>query len=583
MPHYTVSQETTTAARTTQKRVAVFIAHGMGQQIPFETLDGIADRLREWDQKQGNPARVHVASVVKSDKEWLSRIALQLKAATGAVETHVYEAYWAPMTEGRVTIRDVVRFLVGAGLNGLRNARSGQFRRWVLNKDETYPIPVRALLFLLTTLAVVLSLVVMNATIVTVAAGLSLLGHRPDWLSPNLLDDLTTTFNVVVTALILSATTLWVSSAMHARTKRSWRVAWSRFPTLPVFVVTLFVVILAGVAVPLLFYGHLHGGDASPRRFWYHVFSPRGVDDFDHNFAVVAFWLAVGVGAWFALKGLIDFVNGIRHDLAHRDGRRATIVVLVVLGLLLVLMGSLVWRFVQQFPAGTVMAAAGASVGWVLLALASAFVRSLLVQFVGDVAVYVMPYGVDAFADLRREIKDKCTAVATAIYGMKDAARQRAYDHVIVVGHSLGSVIAYDVLNQLIRDDSVRTAEERLEIVKRTPLFLTFGSPLDKTAFIFAAQAPRHTTEAREALTGTVQPMLQSYDGRPKSWINVHSGWDVISGHLDFYDAPKPDPDRKVDNRLDPDATSLLMAHTEYWKNDTVIRAIYDAIGRDVA
>jgi hypothetical protein len=578
MAHYTISPERTTAAKATvaARRVAVFIAHGMGQQIPFETLDALAEGLRTWDEKQGNAEQQPAASAVKTGDQWLSRIALQLKA--GTVETHVYEAYWAPMTEGRVTIRDVTRFLVGAGLNGLRNASGGRFKRWVLNKDEEYPIPVRALLFLLTTLAVVLSLVVMNAAIVAVAAGLSFLGHRPDWLTPNLLADLTTTFNVVVTAIILTAATLAISILMHRfRWPRRLRVAWSWFPTLPVFIATLFVIISSGVAVLLLFYGHVRV-DPNAGRYWHHVFSPSGINDFDHNFAVAAWWLAVVGAAAILGKGLWDVLNASIHDLADAGGRVATTVFISLFVLLLVTVGWLIWKFIQQFQiviAAAPLAAAGAGVGWVLLALSSAFVRSLLVQFVGDVAVYVMPYGVDAFNDLRREIKDKCTSVANAVYSMRDAQGTLVYDHVIVVGHSLGSVIAYDVLNQLIREDGANN--DTLNVVGRTPLFLTFGSPLDKTAFIFAVQG-RHTTEAREALAATVQPMLQAYERRPKTWINVHSGWDIISGHLDFYDPPKPDPEKRVQNHPDPDATSLLVAHTEYWKNDTVIRAIYDAI-----
>ena len=58
---------------------------------------------------------------------------------------------------------------------------------------------------LLTTLAVVLSLVAMNGAIVAVAAAGSLLGHSPAWLTADLLADLTTTFNAVVTAIVASS------------------------------------------------------------------------------------------------------------------------------------------------------------------------------------------------------------------------------------------------------------------------------------------------------------------------------------------------------------------------------------------
>ena len=56
--------------------------------------------------------------------------------------------------------------------------------------------------------------------------------------------------------------------------------------------------------------------------------------------------------------------------------------------------------------------------------------------------------------------------------------------------------------------------------------------------------------------------------------------WSPGTGGL-FYISYVTDPDKRVQNRRDPDATSLLIAHTEYWKNDTVMQAIYDAIGAE--
>jgi len=166
--------------------------------------------------------------------------------------------------------------------------------------------------------------------------------------------------------------------------------------------------------------------------------------------------------------------------------------------------------------------AAQRGIAWPLLVAASAFIRLVLVQFVGDVAIYVMPYKVDAFNDLRKEIKEAVYKVAHAVYALTDKAGKTEYDRVIVVGHSLGSVIAYDALNRLIHEDRVALAAEALHIVDRTRLFLTFGSPLDKTAFIFGAQG-HGTTEARESLAASVQPLIQSYDYRPEQWINIYS------------------------------------------------------------
>jgi hypothetical protein len=43
--------------------------------------------------------------------------------------------------------------------------------------------------------------------------------------------------------------------------------------------------------------------------------------------------------------------------------------------------------------------------------------------------------------------------------------------------------------------------------------------------------------------------------------------WDIISGRLDFYDRPPGGPAFPVLDQRDPDATTFLAAHTEYWRN----------------
>ena len=61
----------------------------------------------------------------------------------------------------------------------------------------------------------------------------------------------------------------------------------------------------------------------------------------------------------------------------------------------------------------------------------------MLVQFLGDVAIYVMPYKLDAFNDLRKEIKETVYKVAHAVYALKDRdGKARHTTGVIVLGHS---------------------------------------------------------------------------------------------------------------------------------------------------
>ncbi|MDQ3673434.1 MAG: hypothetical protein M3365_03535, partial [Gemmatimonadota bacterium] len=526
---------------------------------------------------------------VKSGEEWLNRIELRLKSGDETVEVHLYEGYWAPLTEGRTTARNVIGFLTGAGLNGLRNTR-GRFRRWLFGKYPVLPIPVRTVFSLLTALATVLALVAMNSAVAIVVAALTLLDPRPSWLSENLFADLTTTFNLVVTVMGLFGLTL--AAAVLTR-----RLQWRRnirtgmsFVTLFTFALAVLVVVLAGAAIPFTFYGHVRDLTGESR-IWYLLADTTVVDGFNDLFDRTALRIALVVAVIVLVRWSWRIIKGLRRDFGEENrliSAGATAAFLVLFGAVVALVAFFARTFSANAPEGSPVAE---HIAWPLLVVASIYIRLILVQFVGDVAIYVMPYKLDAFNDLRREIKQRVYKAAKAVY-----SAQPRYDRVIVVGHSLGSVVAYDALNMLILEDespvktggadgdSSESENEFLDIVNRTPLFVTFGSALDKTAFVFSVQA-RGTSEAREALAGSVQPLIQDYARRPKRWINIWSPWDIISGPLDLYDLPlEPGdptgeiPGQRVHNVRDREATTLLMAHTEYWKNPVLVGAIYGAM-----
>ena len=48
---------------------------------------------------------------------------LTVSDGTTTRAVHIYEAYWAPLTEGQVTLRDVILFLFHAGFDGLWHSR----------------------------------------------------------------------------------------------------------------------------------------------------------------------------------------------------------------------------------------------------------------------------------------------------------------------------------------------------------------------------------------------------------------------------------------------------------------------------
>jgi len=209
-----------------------------------------------------------------------------------------------------------------------------------------------------------------------------------------------------------------------------------------------------------------------------------------------------------------------------------------------------------------------------------------MVQYVGDVAIYVRPNKLDRFDAVRSEIKEAARSVVSALftsYGLKaqpGVAPEFQYDKIAFVGHSLGSVIAYDTLNRLMLDDWL--CEGALQVAERTAAMVTFGSPLNKTAFLFTNQG-KDTLHIRERLASTVQPLIMSYPKfRQLKWVNVYSRNDIVSGDLKFYDLPgyqdDPVPDVAVHNVKDRDAAVPLVAHVAYWKNKTVWNELLSAI-----
>ncbi|MFY9822107.1 MAG: hypothetical protein WAM82_12045 [Thermoanaerobaculia bacterium] len=507
------------------------------------------------------------------------RLELELEDPRGVThEVHVYEAYWAPLTEGNVTLRETMGFLLGGGFNGLAN--SGTFKRWLFGKYQSFAIPVRTVLYLLVTVAVIASLMVLNATIGLAAAARFVLTSQPAWLSNSLFADLTTTFNFVIAWMAVFAASLLIAMVLRRlKVPSAVRHLWGAVAVL-FFVSALFVTIGAGGAVPALVYGHLKdkGGDTE---IWKALLDGDQVKAFNLGFDRVTFWLlatvVLGALGWSVVRLLLSVLRQIGEE---RRGRWWTVFVTTAFTAIVAGLVAEGWAFGSYFQrdasAGP-MAIALRGLSWPILIIASAFIRKLLVQFLGDVAVYVTSNKLDRFFKIRQEIKDTVRSALLAVYERKEADG-RGYDQVVVVGHSLGSVIVYDALNGLINEDLLNGG--KLDVIGRTPLLLTSGSPLDKLAFLFALQK-NETDEAREALAASVQPLLEHYALRPQRWVNIYSPWDIISGKLIFFDLPGqeyPDNSQGVENCVDPDATTLLIAHTEYWENPLLFETIFKQV-----
>ena len=211
----------------------------------------------------------------------------------------------------------------------------------------------------------------------------------------------------------------------------------------------------------------------------------------------------------------------------------------------------------------TTVLSAWHGLSWPLVIVVTLLVRSFLIEYAGDVAAYVQPQLLDRFFELRREIKEESGAPLTPFTASRSI--QTCFWSAIRWARSSSTTS----LNRLILIVQLDPAAP--EITSRTRLLLTFGSPLDKTAFVFGIQGTG--TEPREALAASVQPLLTQPAVRP-TWINIWSPWDIISGALDYYDLPRKTNPNPVQNIKDPDATTLLAAHVEYWNNPLLYKTI---------
>ncbi|MDP9039069.1 MAG: hypothetical protein M3O02_07320 [Acidobacteriota bacterium] len=436
------------------KPVAVLVCHGMGQQVRFETIGQLASSILNAAEANGctvAPNGVHLSC---QEKGFLARAELNWTDAAGEPhQVHMYEAYWAPITEDKVTYRDTLQFLFQAAWRGIRCSsllKRSTFERWMFFR--------------------------MQKLTITTGTQIAL------WVVACLL---------VVEAAAIAYVTLRVAAGV----KEVSAIQWPHLPPLA-----------------------------------WSLGSVR---------TLLAFLLAD------ALQLLKPFLpqHGTLHHPASLGGWLGA-----------------VWR----------------TVAWLVLIAHAFFVRYFLVQYAGDVAAYISPFKASKFDTIRTQIQSVGLTVGKAIYGFDSLPGIPDYERIVFAGHSLGSVLAYDTLNALLNTDLTSANPGGRRVAERTTHLITFGSPLDKTAFLFRTQANYITDPIREQMSAAFQPLILYREIRERlCWINLWSMWDVISGALDYYG----DGDEKlVHNRRDPSAWIPFAAHVQYWKGRLLAETLYDAV-----
>ena len=193
--------------------------------------------------------------------------------------------------------------------------------------------------------------------------------------------------------------------------------------------------------------------------------------------------------------------------------------------------------------------------------------------------------------------------------GLVVNGQPKTFDRVVWVAHSLGTVISYnvigDILNkcQSIRDDfnGKKLTKKQNELLKNIGVveegiarFITFGSPLDKVLLLYQRAAPSvaasngtHRVLRRwpdgflSRANGKLNEAAGTGDRNLAWWINFFYISDPISGRLDeiatFIDKPGDGVSRLIRN-LSPRGWRLpIDSHNRYWKDPGFATKVLEA------
>ena len=232
--------------------------------------------------------------------------------------------------------------------------------------------------------------------------------------------------------------------------------------------------------------------------------------------------------------------------------------------------------------------------------------------YANDVRLYLEPRGVVERAIVQR-IDERVASSFLRMIGLDQEFRQLrhdllieaggkrlAFNRVVWVAHSLGTVISYNVLSALLHKagELERTGDDEqqagVRLFRRSLCrFVTMGSPLDKVAFLFReslrpwprpSKGPVNTGEPPGGPKGkqrrawfaggeevTRKVPAEKDPAETEWWINFYHVLDPVSGALGspFICGDQPPLNIHISSSLIPG-----LAHVAYWKDARTLRFI---------
>jgi len=210
----------------------------------------------------------------------------------------------------------------------------------------------------------------------------------------------------------------------------------------------------------------------------------------------------------------------------------------------------------------------------------------------------------------RSQILDESTAALTGILKMPSDPSSRPFDRVLVAGHSLGVIVAYDTINEMLNHARAAKQSSNLQPTDLIRLrgLVTFGSPLNKIFYFFRQQVDARLALRRQTidlLHGLrIRDVLKGRAGNPRFevnhdprwtaaehslecgflWINAYAFFNPISGKLGFYDlgdqlSRNPSSPANTDvNQMRFHYGRPFLAHLQYWEDPKFYEFIRDRL-----
>ena len=579
------------------KRTAVLVVHGIGAQKPYQILDQFARGLKQFFATQSaNPAnpptqeiklRQHGANANTGEKDWTQAFARVRPSPGDPWFIDVYEYYWAPVITGKVSALESLKFLILAGLSPFQYLRDN-----LIIIDRAHPRKYAGKKFLwmihsflrelcrmffifIPTIAICLGLYwLLSTPISTLFAGHgdALKSIGPLLKQPELTPWSAFILTVLAIRILLAGMCLiFLLQEIYARIKpgteeKSW----------PPYVAFVLALLAALLVLPFALHPYLHLHDAACQ------FSKWPL----HSQALAAVALA-------AVLIVLSFASRILRSAWGRGWQNIESHPQLFFLALLLIAAFLVPAYLFQYDnTGSWLTGhllLPRFLNWKAVAFytfAGLFVfavQKFLTSAVGALAVYLGADDLSKNFAARSQILHECTTMLIDLLNGEDEKGNKNpvwdYDEVLVAGHSLGSVIAYDALSELIvRNEAPDPTMAGLPLGKIKGL-LTFGCPLNKVIYFFRTRTNLqthvlsqilymlHPFRLRTPLPPQANPALAIPHPFPEvvpfspdfKWFNAYSPFDIISGRMQFY---RSDAEVAVERGIAP-----WTAHLSYWEN----------------